>query len=76
MTRTTMITATFFVCLTLSSCVTPNEVRVEGRSRDEVNSRSDCPPLPSLSRDATVFEKRVWEMTVIELYRQCAESKK
>lgn len=36
---------------------------------------SECPPLPTLSKDATRFEHSLWTQTVIALYEQCANSK-
>lgn len=47
------------------------------REPDEVEPVPDpCPPLPRLAKDASRFESRVWTLTLIALYAQCAESKK
>lgn len=35
-----------------------------------------CPPLPRIPDDADREEGRLFTFTVIELYRQCAESKR
>lgn len=34
-----------------------------------------CPPLPLLKEGATRFENRIWTLTIIGLYAQCAASK-
>lgn len=35
-----------------------------------------CPPIPKIADDATRFEARVFTLTLIALYEQCAKSKK
>lgn len=83
-----VMTATLVLAACLTACGVfppPAEPPIEPpvvdtqyrREADEVDPTPDpCPPLPRLSKDATRFESRVWTLTLIALYAQCAESKK
>lgn len=62
----TMLT-TLLLCTALQGCAVP----------PTANDTSDkCPPLPTLPDNATRFEGRVFTLTLIALYEQCAKSKK
>lgn len=76
-----MITA-ILLCLPLSGCaVAPHDhEEIRKMLREEItaleNSREPteaCPPIPVLAPNATPFEHRVFTLTVIALYEQCAK---
>jgi hypothetical protein len=66
--------AIFMLIGALVACAQPDEERV--RHVDERKPVDECPPLPTLAKDASKFELNLWTMTVIALYEQCAKSKR
>lgn len=83
----TMFTAALIACALAAGCVTqPTKVDREAAvevqvveqepvQRHDPEPETQCPALPAIPDKATRFEGRLWTLTVIELYKQCAASK-
>ena len=86
------VISTIFVCSMLAGCLPLQQDAVLERAQIENTrveqmleqasakpsppSDDGCPPLPTLPENPTRFEGRLFTLTVIALYEQCAKSKK
>lgn len=77
--------AALLLCLPLSGCAVapPDQITIRQLLRDEIRQMDDeresteaCPPLPRLSEQPTPYERRLFTLTLIALYEQCAKNKK
>lgn len=50
--------------------------QASARPSPQSDNDDACPPLPTLHENPTRFEGRLFTLTVIALYEQCAKSKK
>lgn len=57
------LTLTLAIAAILMGCATPS------------TAPSACPPLPQLGVKASRAEARLWTLTLVSLYKQCADAK-
>lgn len=86
------MTPALYLCSLLAGCtplqhIDPvvEQARVENHRVEQMLEQAsakppvpdeNCPPLPTLRENPTRFEGRLFTLTVIALYEQCAKSKK
>lgn len=78
------------LCISLAGCTAPveqtelpeivraatREEQTEALGKQPDPSEDMCPPLPAIPDGASKFQGRLFTLTLIALYEQCARSKK